>query len=532
MNRSPNDNTTNTNSSSPQQHIFNPSMMMLVQQQQQQNQQGAASLAAQEGGFASNPNNNSGISTDHNVCNADQQADVSSMLFSLSNDVAVNTCTNPNVNDVNNSSTSMYSNAQAFPTAMAQALQAHQQVYSQPQQAQQGPIVIPPVSTVLSNNMGRGTTNVTRNDASNIVMQQQQPQIQQPQNMALMMPTIPASIAQQLLVQLQQQGPSANPSIALLTGSLQTNLTSQQQQRQHVSMTQQVQSQQQALLSNNPTMGAVGAVANISTNAAAAAAGGHLPKKVGRRGDPRMHEAVRYRLTHPKCTLLDALVHGGFLFPPLHLANVSDRFVRDANGVTLSQRKNQLMRRLRVIEKGVSNSNTKKKKKKTAKSEDGSSDKSDDDSSSSTSSSNDMDSKTEEEGTAEGPAVIPSMSSSNSVFAQQQPPAFESMDAAAGAGTSMAATTSGNSQAAQQQRDMEIRNQLMINQLKMVLLQQQIQAQGQEGPGEQQQQQQQQPNAEAMLMLLQTKARSHSSEVGEEDAKQAERSNQRNAKSA
>ena len=71
---------------------------------------------------------------------------------------------------------------------------------------------------------------------------------------------------------------------------------------------------------------------------------------LGRRGDPRMHKAVAFRLSNPKSSLLEALIVGGFKFPK-HLfdAGLSDDKVHDTDGVQLSQRKNQLGRRLRLI---------------------------------------------------------------------------------------------------------------------------------------------------------------------------------------
>jgi len=64
--------------------------------------------------------------------------------------------------------------------------------------------------------------------------------------------------------------------------------------------------------------------------------------KLGRRGDPRMHRAVAARLENPKLTLTEALKIGGF--------DVSRN--EDAHGVTVSQRKNQLSRRLRLVRQG------------------------------------------------------------------------------------------------------------------------------------------------------------------------------------
>ncbi len=70
---------------------------------------------------------------------------------------------------------------------------------------------------------------------------------------------------------------------------------------------------------------------------------------LGRRGDPRMHQAVVYRSKNPNSTLLDSLIHGGFDFPSLGDDRVPSRNIRDTEGIQLYQRKNQLCRRLRQI---------------------------------------------------------------------------------------------------------------------------------------------------------------------------------------
>jgi hypothetical protein len=73
---------------------------------------------------------------------------------------------------------------------------------------------------------------------------------------------------------------------------------------------------------------------------------------MGRRGDPRMHRAVAVRLADPNVSLLDALIEGGFKFPPnMFETGNSDRDIFDSDGVQLCQRKNQLSRRLRLIRK-------------------------------------------------------------------------------------------------------------------------------------------------------------------------------------
>ncbi len=73
---------------------------------------------------------------------------------------------------------------------------------------------------------------------------------------------------------------------------------------------------------------------------------------LGRRGDPRMHRAVAARLARPELSLFQALVIGGFKFPN-HINEVSVKYsnepVYDSDSILLSQRKNQLSRRLRHI---------------------------------------------------------------------------------------------------------------------------------------------------------------------------------------
>lgn len=60
--------------------------------------------------------------------------------------------------------------------------------------------------------------------------------------------------------------------------------------------------------------------------------------KLGRRGDPRMHQAVAARLANPTLSLTEALEKGGF-----------DVTGSGGDGINLSQRKNQLSRRLRLV---------------------------------------------------------------------------------------------------------------------------------------------------------------------------------------
>ena len=82
----------------------------------------------------------------------------------------------------------------------------------------------------------------------------------------------------------------------------------------------------------------------------------------GRRGDPRMHRAVNARCANPSISLLEALIIGGFEFPNdtkprhdtetgEHKSGKSTQKVYDSDNVLLSQRKNQLSRRLRLARK-------------------------------------------------------------------------------------------------------------------------------------------------------------------------------------
>mmetsp|Transcript_21588 Transcript_21588/g.31613 ORF Transcript_21588/g.31613 Transcript_21588/m.31613 type:complete len:780 (+) Transcript_21588:325-2664(+) len=71
------------------------------------------------------------------------------------------------------------------------------------------------------------------------------------------------------------------------------------------------------------------------------------PKKLGRKGDPRMHRSVAARLANPEMTLLEALKAGGF-----DTSSENPERGVDGKGVTLSQRKNQLSRRLRFVRQG------------------------------------------------------------------------------------------------------------------------------------------------------------------------------------
>lgn len=67
----------------------------------------------------------------------------------------------------------------------------------------------------------------------------------------------------------------------------------------------------------------------------------------GRPGDPRMNAAVQAKLEDPDLPLLEALAVGGFIFEDINKPGVKSSEVRDKDGVTVYQRRNQLLRRLR-----------------------------------------------------------------------------------------------------------------------------------------------------------------------------------------
>lgn len=76
----------------------------------------------------------------------------------------------------------------------------------------------------------------------------------------------------------------------------------------------------------------------------------HPGRKHGASGDPRMNRAVQAKIEDPNLSFVEALVRGGFIFN--HIENspgMSLGAVRDADNITLYQRRNQLMRRLRYI---------------------------------------------------------------------------------------------------------------------------------------------------------------------------------------
>lgn len=82
-----------------------------------------------------------------------------------------------------------------------------------------------------------------------------------------------------------------------------------------------------------------------------AARGPKVVVKSGRKSDPRMDRAVQAKLDDPSLPLLDALRAGGFVFPALDDSTTPQYTVVDADNVKITQRKNQLLRRIRTAKK-------------------------------------------------------------------------------------------------------------------------------------------------------------------------------------
>lgn len=72
----------------------------------------------------------------------------------------------------------------------------------------------------------------------------------------------------------------------------------------------------------------------------------------GRRSDPRMHRALMMTVQDENLSRLDALLAAGFVFPGKTLSEIkasNARTLKDSEGVTLKQRRDQLNRRLREV---------------------------------------------------------------------------------------------------------------------------------------------------------------------------------------
>lgn len=76
----------------------------------------------------------------------------------------------------------------------------------------------------------------------------------------------------------------------------------------------------------------------------------------GRFGDPRMNLAVQAKQDNPSMPLLTALVKGGFVFPEMNKPGIKLSSCRDMDNVTVYQRRNQLLRRLRQEKQKMTNS--------------------------------------------------------------------------------------------------------------------------------------------------------------------------------
>jgi len=83
----------------------------------------------------------------------------------------------------------------------------------------------------------------------------------------------------------------------------------------------------------------------------ASAKSGRIIIKSGRKSDPRMDRAMQAKLDDPSMSLLNALKCGGFVFPALDESCTPQHAVVDADNVKITQRKNQLLRRIRMVKK-------------------------------------------------------------------------------------------------------------------------------------------------------------------------------------
>jgi len=74
-------------------------------------------------------------------------------------------------------------------------------------------------------------------------------------------------------------------------------------------------------------------------------------KHPGRTGDQRMNKAVQAKLNDSDISLIDALLSGGFVFPDLDKEDKTTKTadVKDLEGISIYQRRNQLLRRLRLV---------------------------------------------------------------------------------------------------------------------------------------------------------------------------------------
>lgn len=68
----------------------------------------------------------------------------------------------------------------------------------------------------------------------------------------------------------------------------------------------------------------------------------------GRNGDPRMNTAVSIRQASPDKALIEVLQQAGFVFKDWGKPGVKAETCLDSDGISLYQRRNQLLRRLRT----------------------------------------------------------------------------------------------------------------------------------------------------------------------------------------
>jgi hypothetical protein len=64
-----------------------------------------------------------------------------------------------------------------------------------------------------------------------------------------------------------------------------------------------------------------------------------------------MDAAVEAKINNPDLSLVDALKQGGFVFPNVEGASTPQYNIVDSDNVKITQRKNQLLRRLRSVKK-------------------------------------------------------------------------------------------------------------------------------------------------------------------------------------
>lgn len=62
-----------------------------------------------------------------------------------------------------------------------------------------------------------------------------------------------------------------------------------------------------------------------------------------------MKQAIQAKMDDPDLSLVDALKAGGYVFPKLDEPDAKIASVEDTDGITVYQRRNQLLRRLRLL---------------------------------------------------------------------------------------------------------------------------------------------------------------------------------------